>query len=73
MFFVLSKLFWLVGEPINLILILGVIGVLLSFGRTARFGHGLTAVAVVLLAIAGFSPLGAMLLQPSGRFDVTPV
>lgn len=73
MFFVFSKLFWLVGEPINLILILGVIGVLLSFGRTARFGHGLTAVAIVLLAIAGFSPLGAMLLQPlENRFPPPP-
>lgn len=73
MFFVLSKLFWLVGEPINLILILGVIGVLLSFGRTARFGHGLTAAAMVLLVIAGFSPLGAILLQPlENRFPPPP-
>lgn len=73
MFFVLSKLFWLIGEPINLLLILGVIGVVLSFGRTARFGHGLTAVAMVLLAIVGFSPLGALLLQPlESRFPPPP-
>ncbi len=64
MFFVLSKLFWLVAEPINFILILGVLGVVLSFGHWARFGHGLAATAIILLAIAGFSPLGALLLRP---------
>ncbi|MHB8886007.1 MAG: YdcF family protein [Methylovirgula sp.] len=64
MFFVISKLFWIVAEPINFILILGIIGVLLSFGRTARLGRGLAAISIVMLAIAGFSPLGALLLRP---------
>jgi len=73
MFFVFSKLFWLVGEPINLILICGVLGVVLSFGRTARFGRGLTAAAMIFLAIADFSPLGAILLQPlENRFPPPP-
>ncbi len=64
MFFVISKLFWLVAEPINFILILGVLGVLLSLSPWARFGRGLAATAIILLAIAGFSPVGALLLRP---------
>lgn len=64
MFFVISKLFWLVAEPINFILILGMLGVVLSFGHWARFGRRLTATAIILLAIAGFSPLGGLMLQP---------
>ena len=73
MFFVISKLFWLVAEPINFILILGMLGVLLSFGRTARLGRSLAATAVILLAIAGFSPLGALLLRPlEDRFPQPP-
>ncbi|MGB8277822.1 MAG: YdcF family protein [Methylovirgula sp.] len=73
MFFVLSKLFWLVAEPINFILILGVLGVGLSFGHWARFGCRLAATAVILLAIAGFSPFGALLLRPlENRFPAPP-
>lgn len=73
MFFVISKLFWIVAEPINFILILGVLGVLLSFGRTARFGRGLSATSIILLAITGFSPLGALLLRPlEDRFPQPP-
>lgn len=73
MFFVISKLFWLVAEPINCILILGVLGVVLSFGPAARFGRGLAATAIICLAIAGFSPLGALLLRPlEERFPQPP-
>ncbi len=64
MFFLISKLFWLVADPINFMLILGVLGLLLSFGRTARFGRGLAAAVILLLAVTGFSPLGALLLRP---------
>lgn len=74
MFFPVSKLFWLVGEPFNFILILGLIGAILSFTpRAARFGRGLAAFALILLAIAGFSPLGSLLLQPlENRFPSPP-
>lgn len=73
MFFVASKLFWLVVDPINFILILGLLGLGLSFGKTARVGRGLAAVAIVLIAVAGFSPLGALLLRPlEDRFPPPP-
>jgi uncharacterized SAM-binding protein YcdF (DUF218 family) len=74
MFFPISKLFWLVGEPFNFLLILGLTGAILSFTRrAARFGRGLAALAILLLAVAGLSPLGALLLQPlENRFPLPP-
>ncbi len=74
MFFPVSKLFWIVGEPFNFLLILGLLGAILSFTRrAARSGRGLAAFAILLLAIAGFSPLGSLLLQPlENRFPPPP-
>jgi uncharacterized SAM-binding protein YcdF (DUF218 family) len=74
MFFPISKLFWLFAEPVNFILIVGVLGAILSFTRrAARLGRGLAAFAILLLGIAGFSPLGALLLQPlENRFPLPP-
>ncbi|MGA3303340.1 MAG: YdcF family protein [Methylovirgula sp.] len=73
MFFVISKIFWLFADPINFILILGVVGLLFSFGPTACFGRTLAGVAIVLIAIAGFSPLGSLLLRPlEDRFPRPP-
>ncbi len=70
----LSKIFWLFADPINFLLILGVVGLLLSFGGpTACFGRTLMGVAIVLIAIAGFSPLGSLLLRPlEDRFPRPP-
>jgi len=64
MFFLASKIIWYLIEPINLLLIIGVAGVLLGLTRFARVGRIATATAVVLLAIAAFSPLGGLLLRP---------
>ncbi|WOJ89945.1 YdcF family protein [Methylocapsa polymorpha] len=64
MFFVVSKIFWLVAEPLSLLVVLGVLGVLLGFTRFARAGRALTAGAMVLLAIGLLTPLGAALLRP---------
>lgn len=73
MFFIVSKLFWLVADPINFIILLGLLGLVLSFGRTKRLGHALTGLALILLAVAGFSPAGALLLRPlEDRFPPPP-
>jgi uncharacterized SAM-binding protein YcdF (DUF218 family) len=64
MFFVLSKLFWFVFGPINLLILLGVLGVALSFTRFARFGRGLAFTALITIAVCAFSPLGGLLLRP---------
>jgi uncharacterized SAM-binding protein YcdF (DUF218 family) len=74
MFFPVAKLFWLFAEPFNFLLILAVTGAALSFTRrAARFGRGLATFAILLAAIAGLSPLGALLLQPlENRFPLPP-
>ncbi len=73
MFFTISKLAWLVADPFSFILLLGVIGLALSFGRRARFGRSLCVASVVLLVIACFSPLGSALLRPlEDRFPPPP-
>jgi uncharacterized SAM-binding protein YcdF (DUF218 family) len=61
MFFYLSKIVWYTIEPINLLLLIGIVGVVFSFTRIGR--RAMTA-AMVLFAIAAISPLGGLLLRP---------
>jgi hypothetical protein len=73
MFFVASKLFWLVADPVNFLLLAGVSGVLLGFTRFARAGRLLMAGAISLLAIGLLTPIGALLLRPlEDRFPQPP-
>src|SRR5258708_1339891 len=50
--------------PVNFLIGLGLLGVILLATRFAPFGRKLVAASLVLLAVAGFSPLGSMLLFP---------
>ncbi|HKU04795.1 MAG TPA: YdcF family protein [Bradyrhizobium sp.] len=71
MFFVMSKTVGYMALPTNFLLALGLIGALLLLTRFARAGRGLMAVALVLLAVCAFSPLGNFLLYPlEQRFPV---
>ncbi|SFK09220.1 YdcF family protein [Methylocapsa palsarum] len=64
MFFIVSKIFWLIAEPVALLLGVGVVGVLLGFTRFARVGRAVVAFSIITLAIALLTPLGALLLRP---------
>ena len=64
MFFVLSKTIGVMLLPTNFLIGLGLIGAILLATRFARTGRRLVVTALVLLAIAGFSPLGNLLLNP---------
>jgi uncharacterized SAM-binding protein YcdF (DUF218 family) len=64
MFFLVSKLLWALVEPLNFLLLFGLIGVALSLTRWARFGRGLCVAALLLLALISFSPLGSYMLRP---------
>ena len=64
MFFVLSKVLGFFALPSNILIALGVIGVVLMATRYARAGRRLAGVSIVLLAIAGLSPLGNALILP---------
>ena len=60
MFFVLSKTLGLL-LPSNLLVSIGIVGVALLLTRWRRAGTRLMAVSLVLLALAGFLPIGAVL------------
>lgn len=63
MFFSLSKLFWLIADPGNFLLILLIVAVALMWTRWRRFGR-LLAAAVVLLGVA-------ITLVPVGKIITT--
>lgn len=71
MFFALSKTLGTILLPSNLLIGLGVAGLILLRTRFASAGRKLVIATVALLAICGFSPLGNWLLYPlEARFPV---
>jgi uncharacterized SAM-binding protein YcdF (DUF218 family) len=63
-FFIASKIFWMLASPINVLLFGALAGVLLCYGRRARFGRGLALAAILLLLAAAAMPLSALLIAP---------
>ena len=73
MFFVASKIFWFVAEPVSFAILAGVLGLILGSTRFARAGRVLMAGAIVALAAFLLTPLGALLLWPlEDRFPQPP-
>ena len=73
MFFFVSKIFWMVASPINLLLFAALIGVLLCYGRRAGLGRGLALVAILILVAAATLPVGKLLIAPlEDRFPLPP-
>ena len=64
MFFQLSKLLGFFALPTNLLISLGVLGLLLLLTRFTRIASWLIVTSLVLLAVAGLSPLGNVLILP---------
>jgi uncharacterized SAM-binding protein YcdF (DUF218 family) len=64
LFFILSKTVGVLVMPTNFLIVLALVGVVLSLTRFARAGRRIVIAAIVLLAIAAFSPLGNLLLYP---------
>jgi uncharacterized SAM-binding protein YcdF (DUF218 family) len=63
-FFQLSKLLGFFALPTNLLISLGVLGLLLLLTRFTRIASWLIVTSLVLLAVAGLSPLGKVLILP---------
>lgn len=64
MFFTLSKIFWLLAQPVSLAFILALLGLLLTFTRwkwPARICVGLGA---LVLFLSAFTTLGYVMLRP---------
>ena len=64
MFFALSKTLGVMLLPTNLLIGIGIAGLILLLTRFAPLGRKLLVASMVLLAICGFSPLGNLLLYP---------
>jgi len=64
MFFVVSKILGFFALPSNIILVLGVVGVVLMRTRFARAGRALVTASIVLFAAFGLLPLGKALIMP---------
>jgi uncharacterized SAM-binding protein YcdF (DUF218 family) len=73
LFFITSKIFWMIGSPINLLLLCAFVGVLLCFGRHARFGRVLAMTAILISIAAAILPVGVLLISPlENRFPEPP-
>jgi uncharacterized SAM-binding protein YcdF (DUF218 family) len=64
MFFVLSKLLGILIIPSNFVVEIGLVGIVLLLTRFRRLASWLIVTSVVLTALAGFSPLGNVLILP---------
>ena len=70
MFFVVSKLFWLVAQPISLSVLLVLIGWVLIAWRHVRSGLALGGVGLLILVISAYTTLGFVMIAPlENRFE----
>ncbi len=63
MFFLLSKALAFVLIPSNFLVLMGLLGLALALLRWPKFGWSLLTIAILGIAIAGWSPLGPVLLM----------
>src|SRR6202171_4618101 len=64
MFFILSKMFGFFALPSNILISIGIAGLVLLCTRFRRLGSWLAVTSIALIAIAGLSPLGNALILP---------
>jgi len=64
LFFILSKTVGVLLLPTNFLIVLAVIGALLTATNWVRAGRRVMIAAIVLIALAAFSPSGNLLLYP---------
>jgi len=64
MFFILSKTLGFFALPSNVLISIGLVGLALLCTRFRRLASWLVVTSLVLLATAGFSPLGHLLMLP---------
>jgi uncharacterized SAM-binding protein YcdF (DUF218 family) len=64
MFFILSKVLGFFALPSNLFIAIGLLGLVLLCTRLTRLASWLVVTSLVLIALAGLSPLGNALLLP---------
>jgi len=63
-FFILSKILGFFALPSNVLISIGIAGLVLLCTRFTRFGSWLVVTSIALIAVAGLSPLGNALILP---------
>lgn len=63
MFFIASKLFWAVAQPVSTMALLLVLGLVLAAFRRRRLGMTAIGLSTLLLLVCAFTNLGGMALQ----------
>ena len=72
LFYILAKIFWVVAQPISIVALLILAGiVLLAFGWR-RLGIASSAAALIVLVLCGFTSLGAIIIRPLEERFVRP-
>src|ERR1700726_2170344 len=64
MFFILSKVLGFFALPSNLLITIGLVGLVLLLTRSRRLASWPVVTSLVLLALFGLSPLGNLLMLP---------
>jgi uncharacterized SAM-binding protein YcdF (DUF218 family) len=64
MFFAVSKILGFFALPSNLLIAVGIVGLVLLCTRFTRLGSWLVVTSLVLIAVTGLSPLGNVLMIP---------
>src|SRR5688572_4875052 len=64
MFVAISKIAWFVLQPISLILLLGLLGIVLSVTRFRRMSRLVLLLSLAVLFLGAFTSLGYVLIQP---------
>lgn len=73
MFPFLTRIFWLIVQPLSLVAILLVVGLLLTWFKRRRFGGTLLVLSALLLVASSYTTLGYMLITPlEERFERPP-
>lgn len=64
MFYLISKIFWVLAQPLSLTVLLLLAGILLmALGRRVA-GLAVQAVAILILVLCGFTTLGFLMIRP---------
>ncbi|WEK05071.1 MAG: YdcF family protein [Candidatus Devosia phytovorans] len=64
MFYTLAKIFWVVAQPLSVIGLLVLAGIVLVFLGRKRLGLASSALALVVLVLCSFTTLGALVIRP---------
>lgn len=71
MFFVLSKIFWLLAQPISLALVFTILTLILVFFSKRRAALASAMAAVMIVGLSGYTTVGYLMIRPlEERFSV---